>query len=183
MKKLSPAFITVIALIVVSGILFAFFMKSKLSTIRTLNAGIAQMNVSNEITASAGQEDLNFLNDLFPRPGSTAEFIESAYMISSRYAIDDIEFNYKDRAFISLDTGKILKALPSSGVMPKIIYRDSVKINFNSDYRNTAEFIRELQDLKRLVKIESLKVQNRMTSLAVEMVVNIYSAEETNALK
>lgn len=184
MRKLSPAFITVIALIAVSVILFALIVRSKLNTIRTLNASIAEMAVGNELTASAGgQEDLDFLKGLFPRPGSTAEFIENAYMISSRYAIDDIEFNYKDRAFVSLDTGKILKALPSSGAIPKIIYCDSVKIKFNSDYRNTAEFIRELQNLKRLVKIEGLKAQKRKTSLSVEMVVNIYSAEEINALK
>lgn len=182
MKKLSHAFITVIALIAVSGILFAFYVRSKLNTIRALNAGIAQLDVSSEFTASGGEKDIDFLKGLFPRSGSTAEFIESAYVISSRYDIDDIEFNYKDRAFVSLDTGKILKALPTSGITPRIIYRDSVKINFTSDYRSIAEFIRELQNLNRLVKIEGLEVQNRKTSLAVEMVVNIYSAEEINAL-
>ncbi|MBI4827098.1 MAG: type 4a pilus biogenesis protein PilO [Nitrospirae bacterium] len=182
MRKLSPAFITVISLIAVSGILFAFYVRSELNTIRTLNAAVAQMDAGNEFTASGVEKDIALLKELFPRSGSTAEFIEGAYVISSKYAIDDIEFNYKDRAFVSLDTGKVLKALPTSGIMPGIIYRDSVKINFTSDYRSIAEFIRELQNLNRLVKIEGLKVQNLKTSLAVEMVVNIYSAEEINAL-
>lgn len=182
MKKLSPAFIIVIALIIVSGILFAFYVKGRLKKIRTLNFSIAQMDASNESASGRGNEGIELLKGLFPASGSTSEFIESAYMISSRYAIDDIEFNYKDRAFISLDTGKMLKALPSSGAAPRVIYLDSVKINFNSDYRNTAEFIRELQNLQRLVKVEGLKIKNDKTSLAVEMVVNIYSAEEPDAL-
>lgn len=182
MKKFSKASIIVIALITITGILFTFYVRGKLSTIRTLNASIAEMDLSDEFTALQEDKDAVYLKRLFPREDSISEFIESAYMISSRYSIDDIKFNYKDRTFINLDTGKILKALPSSGIMPGTIYRDSVKINFTSDFRNIAEFIRELQNLERLVKIEVLQVKNLKTSLDVEMIVNIYSAEDINAL-
>ena len=182
MRKFSPSFIVIIIFLAVSGIIFSFYVKSGFDTIRSLKTNIASLAEGNKYTSVREPEGIEGLKELFPQSGSATEFIEKAYMISGSYNIYDITFNYNKREFIDLASGNILKALPSSGSMPKVISLDSIKISFISDYRGLTEFIRELQNLSRLVTIDGLNVKNKGTSLAVEMVVNIYSTETINAL-
>lgn len=182
MRKFSPAFVIIIIFMAVSGTIFFFYVKAEFKTIRSLKTDIAYLSTQDEHISKNEPEGLEHLKELFPQPGSATEFIEKIYMISGSYNIDAISFNYNKREYADLSSGNILKALPSSGSMPKVISLDSIKINFVSDYRSLAEFIRELQNLSRLVTIDGLNVKNKGTSLAVEMVVNIYSMETSNAL-
>ena len=140
-----------------------------------MQVSYSDKNLSNE----KYPEELKNLKQLFPEISNITEFIENAYHISKRYSIRNITFDLKGSEFIDLSSGKILKALPASGQKPKVMYSYPVTINFNSGYRDMAEFIREIQNQERLITIKSIKVkpEKEKDYLSVEMVVNIYSTE------
>ncbi|MBI4844469.1 MAG: hypothetical protein HY809_09130 [Nitrospirae bacterium] len=183
MKKLSPAFLAIIIFITSTGIVTAVYVKSKRDKIRSLNSAIAETASRRARADSTDAHKNEMLKKLFPVSGQTSKFIEEAYVIAERYGINNISFDYSERKFMDLGTGSILKALPASGILPDTALIDSVKINFISDFKSAAEFIREIQNLERLVAIEKLKVQKADPSLAVEMIVNIYSTEKRDALQ
>jgi Tfp pilus assembly protein PilO len=182
MRKFSPEFIIIIIFMAVSGIAFFFYLQSELRTINSLKIEIASLERAKEVVSEKEPEDPAHLKELFPASGSEAAFIEKAYVIAIINNINDISFNYSRREFIDLASGNTLKSIVQPEKKPSLIYLDSIKMNFFSDYRGLAEFIRELQNLSRLVTIETLSVKNKGTSLAVEMVVNIYSTGAVNAL-
>jgi Tfp pilus assembly protein PilO len=182
MKKQKTAFILIVTTLIISGLLFSFYVKSKISTLRSLRASVSSMQVSysdNKLANEKYSEEFKNLKQLFPEVSNITEFIENAYQISKRYSVRNITFDLKGSEFIDLTSGKILKALPISGQKPKVIYLYPVTINFNSGYRDMAEFIREIQNQQRLITIKSIKVkpEKEKDYLAVEMVVNIYSTE------
>ncbi|OGW51482.1 MAG: hypothetical protein A2Y81_12905 [Nitrospirae bacterium RBG_13_43_8] len=182
MKKQKTAFVLIVTLLIISGLLFSFYVKSKISTLRSLRASVSSMQVSysdKDLANERYPEELKNLKKLFPEISSITEFIENAYQISKRYSIKNITFDLKGSEFIDLSSGKILKALPASGQKPKVMYSYPVTINFNSGYRDMAEFIREIQNQERLITIKSIKVkpEKEKDYLSVEMVVNIYSTE------
>ena len=178
MKKPKIAFILVITVVIVSGLLFSLYVKSKISSIKSLRASIEELQKNNQASIEKDTGGIKNLKELFPEAGNISEFIENAYRISKLRGIKNLTFEQKSREFIDLGSGKILKAMPLSGQKPQVIYSYPIKNSFNSNYRNMAEFIRELQNQNRLVTIESLIVKRDIEYLTVEMVVNIYSTEE-----
>jgi Tfp pilus assembly protein PilO len=183
MKKQKTTFILVVTGLVVSGLLFSLYVKSKISLLNSLRSSISFIQVSyldNKLTNEKYSEGLKNLKQLFPETSNITEFIENVYNISKKYSIKNIVFDLKNREFVELSSGKILKALPISGQKPKVMYSYPVTINFNSGYRDMAEFVREIQNQERLVTIKSIKAkpEKEKEYLTVEMVVNIYSVEK-----
>lgn len=178
MKKPKIAFIIVLTAVIVSGLLFSLYVKSKFSSIKSLKASIEELQKKTRIAVEEDTGVIKNLRELFPEAGNITGFIENAYRISKLHGIKNLTFELKSRELIDLDSGKILKAMPVSGQKPRVIYSYPVKISFNSNYRNMAEFIREIQNQDRLATIESLMVKRDIEYLTVEMVVNIYSTEE-----
>ena len=178
MKKPKITFILVLTAVIVSGFLFSFYVKSKLSSIKSLKASIEELQKNSQVAIEKDTGGIKNLKELFPEAGNVTEFIENAYRISKLRGIKNLTFEQKNREFIDLGSGKILKAMPVSGQKPRVIYSYPIKISFNSNYRNMAEFIRELQNQNRLATIESLMVKSDIEYLTVDMVVNIYSTEE-----
>ncbi len=183
MKRPGNAFIIIITVVVTTGILFAFFINSKKATIRLLKQSIENISNSENLMLMNRPENVNDLQPLFPDSAGTTEFIEKAYITASKYGIDNLSFNYNNRTFINLDTGRTLKAIPSSGIKPGFLSIDSIKVSFTSDYRSLAEFVREIQNFSRLVTIEEMKAYRKKSALAVDIVAKIYSTEAANALK
>ena len=177
MKKPKIAFILVITVVVVSGLLFSLYVKTKLSSIKKIKASIEELQKISRVAIEEDTGGIKNLKELFPEAGNVTGFIENAYRISKLRGIKNLTFEQKSREFIDLGSGKILKAMPVSGQKPGVIYSYPVKISFNSNYRNMAEFIRELQNQARLATIESLMVKRDNEYLSVDMVVNIYSTE------
>ncbi len=178
MKKPKIAFIIVMTAVIVSGLLFSLYVKSKFSSIRSLRASIEELQKDNRASIEGDTGGIENLKELFPQSGNITGFIENVYRISKLRGIKNLTFEQKNREFIDLSSGKILKAMPVSGRKPRVIYSYPIKISFNSGYRNMAEFIREIRNQDRLATIESLTAKRDIEYLTVEMVVNIYSTEE-----
>lgn len=177
MKKSKTLFIAIITAVVVSGLLFSLYCKSKIASIKNLRTSIETLQ--NEDLFTEGESpDIQNLRLLFPERTHITEFIENIYTISKKLKIKNLFFEQKNKEFIELSSGRVLKALPTSGEKPKVLYSFPVKISFNSGYRNMAEFVRAIQNQKRLVTIESLKAKQDNGYLSVEMVANVYSTEE-----
>jgi Tfp pilus assembly protein PilO len=177
MKKPKIVFILVITAVIVSGLLFSLYVKSKISSIKSLRASVEELQKNNRAAIEKDTGGIKNLKELFPEAGNISEFIENVYRISKLRGIKNLTFEQKNREFIDLGSGKILKAMPVSGQKPRVIYSYPVKISFNSNYRNMAEFIREMQNQNRLATIGNLMVKRDIEYLTVEMVVNIYSTE------
>ncbi len=178
MKKPKIAFIIVMTAVIVSGLLFSLYVKSKFSSIRSLRASIEELQKNNREAVEKDTGGIKNLKELFPEAANITAFIENAYRISKLCGIKNLTFEQKSREFIDLRSGKILKAMPVSGQKPRVIYSYPIKISFNSGYRNMAEFIREIRNQDRLAAIESLTAKRDIEYLTVDMVVNIYSTEE-----
>lgn len=178
MKKPKITFILVLMAIIVSGLLFSFYVKTKISSIKNLRASIEELQKNGQVSIEEDKGGIKNLKELFPEEGNITEFIENTYRISKLRGIKNFTFERKNRELIDLGSGKILKAIPVSVQKPKVIYSYPIKISFNSNYRNMAEFIREIQNQDRMVTIESLMVKPDNEYLAVEIVVNIFSMEE-----
>jgi Tfp pilus assembly protein PilO len=178
MKKMKVAFMLLIAAVLVTGLLFAMHVTSKRSSIKKMRSSIEELQKGSQTTVEEDTEKISNLRELFPADGAVTEYMEKAYWIAKSHAIKNMVFEQRSREFIELGSGKVLKALPASAQKPKVIYVYPVKISFTSGYRNMAEFIRELQNQPRMVTIENLTATRDTEHLSVEMVLNIYSAEE-----
>jgi Tfp pilus assembly protein PilO len=180
MKKQKIFFIIIFAAVAVSGLLFSFYCKSKIASMKSLRTSIEAIQGST-LRVERESGDIEILSKLFPEKASITEFIEDIYEISKQRTIKNLFFEQKNQEFIELSSGKILKALPAMGEKPKVLSSFPVKITFHSGYRNMAEFVREIQNQERLVMLKSFKAKRDKGYLSVEMVVDIYSTEESNA--
>lgn len=178
MKKMKVAFILLVTAVIVSGLLFTLYVKSKISSIKRLQSSIAELQKNSQINIKEETGAIKDLKELFPDEGNNTESVEKAYRIAKSHGIKNLVFEQRSRELIELGSGKILKTMPASGKKPKVIYVYPIKISFNSGYRNMAEFIREIQNQNRMVTIENLIAKRDTEYLSVEMVVNIYSTEE-----
>src|SRR4030042_1850940 len=171
MKKPKIAFILVITAVVVSGLLFSLYVKTKLSSIKKIKASIEELQKIGHAAIEKDTVGIKNLTELFPEAGNVTGFIENAYRISKLRGIKNLTFEQKNMEFIDLGSGKILKAMPVSGQKPGVIYSYPVKLSFNSNYRNMAEFIREIQNQARLATVERLMEKSNLEYLTVNNVV------------
>jgi Tfp pilus assembly protein PilO len=116
------------------------------------------------------------LKKLFPKTSNVTEFVEDVSRISKRRALRNLVFEQRSTEFIGAVSGRSLKAVPSSP--QSVIYVYPFRMSFNAGYRDTAEFLREIENQERLVTIGSLVVKRDKDGLAVDMGVNVYSTEE-----
>lgn len=177
MKKMKVAFILLMTAVIVSGLLFSLYVKSKISSIKRLQSSIAELQENSQISIKEEAGAIKDLKELFPDEGNTTESVEKAYRIAKSHGIKNLVFEQRSRELIELGSGRILKTMPASGKKPKVVYVYPIKISFNSGYRNMAEFIREIQNQNRMVTVENLIAKRDTEYLSVEMVVNIYSTE------
>lgn len=176
MKSQKAIFMLTVTLIIVSGLLFSVYVKSKISSIKGLRASISEFDkpgalVTEQDTAVKPKN----LKIMFPESGGIVEFIENAYRISKRRGIYNFTFEQKNRELIELSSGRVLKTMPAAEQKLNVMYAYPIKISFNSSYRNMAEFTREMQNQERLVTVENLTVKREKELLSTHMVVNIYS--------
>jgi len=143
-----------------------------------VQASIEELQKSTRVTPEGDPETMRSLRELFPPEGAVTEYIEKAYWIAKSHAIKNLVFEQRNREFIESGSGKAIKALAASSRKPGVISVYPVKISFTSGYRNMAEFVRELQNQPRMVTIENLTAKSGGGHLSVEMVLNIYSAED-----
>lgn len=177
MKKSKKVFMLLVAGLVVSGLFCIFYVKSKISSIKTLRSSLSEIVLRvSDADQQRNAQGMEF-GELFPGKSDIAGFMEEIYLISNKYDIKNLSFEQKDRELIDLGSGNIIKAMPASGQKSNVMYSYPVRISFYSGYRGQAEFIREMQNMKRLVTIKNLKVRRDQGLLATDIVVNIYSAE------
>ena len=177
MKKSKIIFISVIAAIVISGIFFSVYFRSKIKNIKNLRTSIENLYIA-DTSAAETPKELTGLDQLFPQKGGTTEFIENIFLLSKKHSIKDLHVEYKSHETITLGSGKQIISGRESIHKSGAIYVHPIRMNFKSGYRNMAEFIKEIQDHQRLVTIKNLKVSKGKNLLSAELVLNIYSTEE-----
>jgi Tfp pilus assembly protein PilO len=179
MKKQKVIFLLVVTGVILSGLVFSFYVRSKISSIHALRSSIENVSKADDETRSGKSKNvrrIDSLKRLFPQKGDTAVFIEEVYRIGKQRALKNLTFEQKSTQFIEPASGGISKTVRAPS--QKVIYAYPFRISFNAGYRNSAEFIREIQNIERFVTMESISVKREKESLAVELVVSIYSTEE-----
>jgi len=168
MKSRKKAFYIILAVVIITGLLFSLYTYSKVRSIRALRADIEKIGADR---AEAVRKDANNSTQTgitVPPKMWTTEFIETAYAASQKHGIRDLTFEQKlsdsSRRQTQGASRPTLKAYP-------------VKMTFHAGYREMADFIQELQGLERLVTIDSLMVKREKSFLAVELTASTYAME------
>lgn len=178
MNRQKILFLAIVAAVILSGTAFFFYAKSAFSSIKTLRVSIEEFQKKSQEDLKKNTGGIQNPRELFPEEANITEFIENAYSASKQRGVRSLTFEQKTTEFIDLSSGKVLKSIPVSGKKPRVIYAYPVKFSFDSGFRNMAEFIREIQNQKRLVTIQSLTVKRDIDHLSTDMVIAVYSMEE-----
>lgn len=178
MKNSKRVFILIVMAVVIVGILFSFHVISRMSRFDALRKSINDVYIATQTFAGDDTGPPVNTSRLFPETAGVAGFIEHIYGIAGIYGLQDIIFQHSQVEYMEYGSGRVLKALPSSGIQPEVLFSYPVMIRFRSDYRGLAEFIREVQNLQRLATIERLNTSRDSDGLSTNMVVRIYSTGE-----
>ncbi|MBI5848000.1 MAG: type 4a pilus biogenesis protein PilO [Nitrospirae bacterium] len=169
MNNQKKAFYIILAVVIVTGLLFSFYAFSKISSIHKLRAAIEKSGAERVLTTEKYSGSSADLRKSIPGKMWTVEFIETAYNASRKHKISDLTFEQK-----SLDVSR----RQTQGNSRPSLQAYPVKMNFHAGYREMAEFVRELQNLEKLVTIDNLRVKGEKSYLAVEMTISTYAMEE-----
>jgi Tfp pilus assembly protein PilO len=178
MKSSKRVFILIVTAVIIMGTLFSIHVKFSMSRFDALRRSIHEMYVAKKAEVGVDTVSPENISRLFPETAGVSGFIEHMYGIAVRYGLQDIIFQHSHVEYLEYGSGRALKALPSSGERPDVLFSYPVIIRFRSDYRGLAEFIREVQNLERLATIETLETRRERDGLSTEMVVSIYSTGE-----
>lgn len=179
MKLPRAGFILVVSAVIISGVFFSLYVKSRIGEMRRLSASIKDVQKrGTEVGTPAEVMDINRLKKLFPPDSSTARFVEDIYKIAGRYDIKNLIIEQKPTEYVELSMGKTLKAVPVTEQKPRVLYSYPLMLTFNAGYRDMGEFIREVQNSERLVSVNSLNVKKGKQGLDIYMLINIYSKED-----
>ena len=175
MKPFRRVFILIVTAVIIAGVLFSIHLRFRMSRFDALKRSINKVYVVTQAAAGADTGSSENISRLFPETAGVSGFIEYMYGIAVRYGLQDIIFQHSHIEYLESGSGRVLKALPSSGERPDVLFAYPVIIRFRSDFRGLAEFIREVQNLERLATIETLNTNRDRDGLSTEMVVRIYS--------
>ncbi len=168
MKKEKQTFFIILAVVLITGMLFSLYAFSKIRSIRELRASIEKIGTDRARAMAKESGSASGARKAIPQKMWSTEFIETAYTASIKYGIRDLAFEQKSTEGSRRQTqGKGLQSLQSY----------PVRITFHAGYREMANFIQELQGLEQLVTIDSLKVKHDKSYLAVEMTASTYAME------
>ncbi len=169
MNKQKKAFYILLAVIIVTGLLFSLIAVSKIRSIQELRAAIKKSGTERALAIEKDSDRSPDTKKSIPRKMWTTEFIETAYNVSRKHGIKDLTFEQK-----STDNSR---KQPRGNGQPSL-QAYPVRLTFHSQYREMANFIQELQGFEKLVTIDSLKVKREKSSLVVELMASTYSMEE-----
>lgn len=174
MKKEKKIFYSILAAVIITGLIFSLYAFTTVRSIRALRTAIEKTAV--ERTRALGKESGSGseVKKSIPQKMWTTEFIEMAYTASRKYGIKEMTFEQK--------APDSIRRQPQGNKQPSV-QAYPVRMTFNSGYREMAEFIQQLQGLERLVTIDSLKVKREKDSLAIDLTASTYAMEENNARK
>jgi Tfp pilus assembly protein PilO len=168
MKKEKKVFFIILAVILITGLIFSLYAFSKIKSIRELRAAIEKTGAEHTRAIEKESKSSTDAKKVMPQKIWTTEFIETAYTISRKYEIRDLTFDQK-----SVDRSH----RQTQGNSRLSLQSYPVRMTFHAGYREMAEFIQELQGLEKLVTIDSLKIKREKSALAVEMTANTYAME------
>lgn len=170
MKNEKKAFYIILAVVIVTGLIFSLYAFSKIKAIRELRATIEKNSAERARVIAKDSDSSTDVRKptLIPQKMWTTEFIETVYNTSRRHGIRDLTFEQK-----SADSSR--RQTQGNSLLSFQSY--PVKMTFHAGYREMAEFIRELQGLEKLVTIDNLKVKHEKNILAIEMTASTYAME------
>ncbi|MBI5632908.1 MAG: type 4a pilus biogenesis protein PilO [Nitrospirae bacterium] len=168
MKNQGKAFYIILAVVIVTGLIFSLYAFSKIKAIRELRAAIKKSGAEHELAIAKNSDSSTDIMKFIPQRMWTTEFIETAYTVSRKYGIRDLLFEQK-----SADNTR----RQTHGNSPVSLRSYPVRMTFHAGYREMADFIQELQGFEKLVTIESLMIRREKSSLAVEMTASTYAME------
>ncbi|MBI5075677.1 MAG: type 4a pilus biogenesis protein PilO [Nitrospirae bacterium] len=174
MNSRKKAFYTILAVVISTGLIFSLYAVSKIRSIHELRAAVEKtaterlqaIRKDSDSSTDAGKSAPK--GAIVPPKMWTTEFIETAYNASQKYGIRNLTFEQK-----SSDSSR--RQTPGNSRLSLQAY--PVKMTFHAGYREMAEFLRELQDLDRLVTIDNLRVKSEKSYLAAEVTISTYAME------
>lgn len=172
MKSRNKAFYLIVAVVLITGLIFSLYAFSKIRSIHELRAALEKSGAERALAIEKNSDLRGTITPLrgiaIPRKIWATEFIETAYNASRKYGISNLTFEQKSPESARRQT---------QGNSRQSFQSYPVKMTFHAGYREMAEFIRELQGLDRLVTIDNLRVKSEKSYLAVEMTISTYTME------
>lgn len=181
MKKEKKAFYLILAVVLVTGLIFSLYVFSRIRAIHELRASIGKIvseraqTIDKDSDSSSDTKKPAILGTGIPQKIWTTEFIETVYNVSRKYGIRDLTFEQKTQGGSNR---------PAQGNSRVSLHPYPVRITFHAGYREMADFIKELQGYEKLVTIDSLKVRRERNSIVpqrvlfIEMTAITYTMEE-----
>lgn len=180
MNNRKKTFYIILAVVIITGMIFSLYAFSKIKSIHELRAVIKKSGAEHELAikkdsdSSTDSSKSTLWGKVVPQKMWTTEFIETAYSTSRKYGIRDLTFEQK-----SADNSR----RQTHGKIPLSLQSYPVRMTYHAGYREMAGFIQDLQGFEKLVTIESLKIKRENNSftpqrvLAVEMTASTYAME------
>jgi Tfp pilus assembly protein PilO len=150
---------------------FLLYLYVRTGQIDSIKAETAKARAENQALSrqNAGPENNE---KLFPEKAGTALFVENLYDAArlsgikkhevSTVKTSDVPARKNVTKGTSADSGKVLKTY-------------SLKISLEGNYRETAEYIREVQNIERFKRITELGIKPADKLLKTDMTIEIYS--------
>jgi len=157
------------AVIILAAVLFYLFFRSW--QIQGMNAEIAKLRAEKP-TVRPEQSNNRNPEKMFPGKAATALFVENLYDAALASGIRRHEVSTVKMGDISL-RNNMTKGKPVRN--ENVIETYSVKVSLEGNYRDTAEYIREVQNIERYKRIVELRMKPEDKVLRTDVTIEIYS--------
>lgn len=171
-KGLIIAVIMVLSLVVV--LLYAY---GRIGQINTMNTRIAQLRAE-KLSMLLKRTESGNSEMMFPEKAGTAAFVENLYDAALASGIKKHEVS-------TMKTGDVPAGKSAmkgkTGENGRVLKTYSLKISFEGTYRDTVEYVREVQNIEGHKRITELGMHPANNLLKTHMTVQIFSWGEQDA--
>lgn len=160
-----------VILILVLTIFFVFFAKKRLSEIEKLEKRLSEIQLDKQ-----KERPLFRVDKLFLARNQIPTFIETLYKLAEDNGLKryDILSKPDKQSGANVQKTKMIGGLQGIEIYP-------LKISIEGDYRDVAEYIRELQNIDRLKKIRDITITPEKRHIKAEISIDIFIPGEINA--
>lgn len=160
-----------ISVIIVSLVIGLFYLYSRTGQINSINSQILKLR-DEKLGMLRAKVVSEKMEKMFPEKAGTALFVENLY---DKARISGI----KKHEVSTFKTGDVPVrnnvAKGTTGKSGKVLKTYSLKISFEGNYRDTAEYIREVQNIERYIRIVELGMKPVDKLLKTDITMEIYS--------
>ncbi|OGW29582.1 MAG: hypothetical protein A2X59_05725 [Nitrospirae bacterium GWC2_42_7] len=158
--------------IVLSLVLVLVYLYFRVGQIKSINAEITKVR-SEKLSLQAVEPESVDVEKIFPGKAGIALFVENLYEAARMSGIKDHEVSTVKMG--DMPARRNLMKGKAAG-NEKALKTYSLKISLQGNYRDTVEYIRELQNIERYKRIVELVMKPVDMQLKTDITVEIYSA-------